>query len=80
MPALIFLPNMGACPVSSDTRVTVTLGNKALLEGRAGGFDWGHNGKEEVIEGWREMMPGEAMHPEHLPKNNSVHRSINHGE
>jgi hypothetical protein len=76
MPALVFLPNMGKRPVRRKTLVSVTLASGALLEGEARLFNWKHDKKPHRIEGWREFMPGEVLHPENQPNNHPVHRRI----
>ena len=61
---LAFLPNIGRMPVNENQNVSVILQNERFFEGPAKDFNWEGNGPD-VVEGWREMLPGEVLHSEH---------------
>ena len=61
---LSFLPNFGRMPVSAEQNVSVILQDDSFFEGPAKDFEWEGKGPN-VVEGWREMLPGEVLHSEH---------------
>lgn len=61
---LSFLPNVGRMPVDKNQNVSVILNDKRFFEGPAKDFVWEGDG-DDVVEGWREMLPGEVLHSEH---------------